>query len=286
MGCILVKRRRFYLFFIFLLSICLFKLEARADMGPKPSVSIDVVGVDADEYYVTLLSSEEGSGPYYVDDEPISWISNPEIWYKFKAVKDPDGFFFLGYYEEASEDDNFTWGYYPPDTFKVLIYIPSEDRYIIGPITERYAFASSFEATAEGSELTIVKNDKYPSPFVSLILRILVTLLIELSIAFLFKLLKKKMLVPIIIANVLTQLVLNAILYELSYSGGKGLLYVFAFFVLEFFIFLAEAIFYHIYVRVRRLEVKGYICWLYAFTANAASFFIGLFLSVLFDVFV
>ena len=42
--------------------LCAFSLSAFADTGPKPSVNIEIAGIEG-EYYATLLSKEKSTGP-------------------------------------------------------------------------------------------------------------------------------------------------------------------------------------------------------------------------------
>lgn len=42
----------------------MFPSTASADIGPKPSVVVDFIGLEGETYYATLLSSVKSTGPY------------------------------------------------------------------------------------------------------------------------------------------------------------------------------------------------------------------------------
>ena len=45
--------------------------------------------------------------------------------------KDEDGYYFLQFFEDCTETSKFTWGYYPPTKFKILIYFPEHDSFVV-----------------------------------------------------------------------------------------------------------------------------------------------------------
>jgi len=97
-------------------------------------------------------------------------------------------------------------------------------------------------------------------------LRVLLTLVIEGIVFFLFGYREKRSLTAFLIINLITQGFLNAMI------TGPGLGYYFiAFVLLEMLVFLIEMIAFPIAVREKR---KG-ISVLYAFCANAASLIVG-----------
>ena len=49
-------KKVYKLMFPILLLVFIFPLTAYADTGPKPSVVIDIKGLEDEDYYVTLLS--------------------------------------------------------------------------------------------------------------------------------------------------------------------------------------------------------------------------------------
>ena len=98
-------------------------------------------------FYVTLLSKTASTGPYSADhlDDIINSYSDAaakSAFRKFAAYEDEDGFFFLGAMSYLDiGDETYRWGYYPPHTFKILIYFPGTDTFAVSPVLERYAFS-------------------------------------------------------------------------------------------------------------------------------------------------
>ena len=86
--------------------------------------------------------------------------------------------------------------YYPPSKFKVLIYYPEGDVFAVSEIYERYAFDSYFKINAQdlnvedASQNTILiarKNYNYGLEIVSMLARIVLTVIVEMIIAFFFE---------------------------------------------------------------------------------------------------
>ncbi|MBQ6931001.1 MAG: hypothetical protein IJN38_02630 [Clostridia bacterium] len=125
-----------------------FSFTAFADTGPKPSVVIELVGLDGRECYGTLLSYHESYGPnraWKEGEEMYAYHEDdPGIWRKFVDYKDSDGYYFLQQFWNCTENEGFKWGYYPPDPFKLLLYFPETDTFAVTPIYERYAFDSYY----------------------------------------------------------------------------------------------------------------------------------------------
>ncbi len=132
---------------VLILSI-VFSFTAFADTGPKPSVVIELVGLDGKECYGTLLSSRESYGPnraWREGEEMYAYHEDdPDIWRKFVDYKDTDGYFFLQQFWNCTEENGFKWGYYPPDPFKLLLYFPESDTFAVTPVYEQYAFDSYY----------------------------------------------------------------------------------------------------------------------------------------------
>ena len=161
-----MKRRVIITAVLALILIPLFATTAWADSGPKPSVVIDFQGLEDETYFVTLLSQAESTGPWSKRDD---YDGPDDMWLKFNNYQDEDGFYFLGEYKDCSDSDEFKWVYYPPSTFKILIYFPEYERFVVSAdIYERYAFDSYYTAdataldiqtvTVAGSEMPVTKT--------------------------------------------------------------------------------------------------------------------------------
>jgi hypothetical protein len=194
-------------------------LVINADTGPKPSVVISFEGLENEKYYVTLLSESPTTGPHRVYDGE----SNPKqffygedeekrIWQKFVSYEDEDGFYFLQFFDECTKTSEFSWRYYPPSKFKILLYFPEYDSFVVSSETyEKYAFHSYYKVDANGIEIQSVsidntriqaeKNYSYSLELTSLISRILITIIIEILIALLFGFREKMQLLIILVVN-------------------------------------------------------------------------------------
>lgn len=268
---------------------------AFADMGPKPSVTVSFEGLeDEGEFFVTLLSSEPSTGPYSVydpSDEYSSWLSeeNPEIWQKFVDYVDVDGYYFLQYFKACSADTPFSWTYYPPQTFKVLIYLPLKDTFIVSGICERYAFDSDFVVSITLGEIqtsqtytgtTVEKNYDFLWQSVSLLARIAGTIGIELLIALIFRFTNKKQILLILYVNLATQILLNVGLNVVTYYGG-AFSYVLVYALAEWLVFIIEGALYTAFMPKSGLDSKKiWLVWIYSFVANLVSFGAGILLAV------
>lgn len=274
---------------IFWMLIIIFPVMLLADSGPKPSVVLNFEGLEGETYYITLLSQTETTGPYSTSDEPIeanSLLDDEEplrikAWQAFRDYKDEDGFYFIEYLDKNNEEQNFIWGYYPPEVFKVLLYFPERDVYKVSDICERYAFDSYFSVEVndldEIQALKVEKNYDYTGEIISFIARVLITIVVELLVALCFGIRKKKLLVPIILVNVLTQCILN-ILLNLSHYGEGSFSYIFYYTWLEMVVFIIEAtLFTKLFKKNGIYKIKVPV--VYALVANVCSFVAGVWLA-------
>lgn len=261
-----------------------------ADMGPKPSVVMEIRGLEEENYYVTLITDVDEIGPWSRSQKNCETDVEEKVWEKFWGYIDEDAYHFLGYFEECSDDDKFEWTYYPPERFKILFYFPDTDR-LVGTekVYERYAFASYFtvdvvdlehiQVTASKDEILVEQSYEYGEEIVGLVVRIVLTIGIEVLIAWMFFYRKKKELLVIGKTNVVTQGILNVLLNVACYKGGPMLLG-FSYILLELLVFGIEGAVYQKKLGevVDGKRRKG--CpWGYALVANAVSFGIGVLLA-------
>lgn len=275
-----MKKRGLMYLVTLLLLFPMLTISARADIGPKPSVVVDFKGLEHETYSATLLSEQYALGPWQRESEYQDWYGPKEIWEAFCAYTDPDGFGFLGCFADCSETDRFTWGYYPPERFKILLYFPEQNRFIVsGEVFERYAFDSYYTVDVSGTELrTAEKLDAQAAvsrsydlkwELASLLCRTVLTIALELAVAWLFRFRSRKQLRLIGLTNAATQVVLNILLNIINYKYG-GLAFLFHYIWMEAVVFLIEGM---IYSRKLRAETKSRTAspWLYALAANAVS---------------
>lgn len=271
-----------------LLLACLLPLGAAADTGPKPSIEVTPVGFGEEVCYLTLLSQTESTGPwskYETFADSRDSYGDPDadeaIWTAFNDYSDADGFYFLGCYGEVTGGQVFRWGYYPPDTFKILAYFPASGIFAVGPVTQREAFSARYTVSRSEQGDALVLEDQQdpaadPLPFVG---RLVLTLVLELLLALAFGFRAKAQLGCIVCMNLITQVGLNQALvhlFPLLPSRGDWPLLL----VLEVLIFLVEGA---VYAKLLPKWGKdpAAVChpWRYALAANALSFGAGLVLA-------
>ena len=292
-----MKRKRKALL-LFLISCILLSLPitVSADTGPKPSVNVSFTGGEKKAFYVTLLSSTEGNGPWQSSNATDGELSesygiDKEILDAFRSFGDDDEYYLFPYIEKCT--DSFRWGYYPPKTFKILIYFPEEKHFAVSKIYERNAFDSYYEIdlsrtlknlesinSTEGytvSEIeckTVTRYD-YLAEGKKLLARMIVTIAIELAVFLAFELINKRSLVFIILLNLVTQLILNTALNVEAYRHGMNYGYESLFLKLEAFIFISEAIFCTIVLPKLNCKRTRIVYALCAILANALSLAVG-----------
>lgn len=283
----LQRRRNFLLFLVCTAIILSPAVIVYADMGPKPSVQIKFTGMEGEEYYGTLLSLHDSTGPAWVwdgkEENARYGEGEYEIWKTFVEYKDEDGFYFLQEWWKCSENQELKWIYRPPSTYKILLYFPKRDEFYVSPIYTQYAFDSYYTVDlsklAENPVLNAKKSYDYTWEIISLVVRIILTILLELAIALLFGYREKRQILFLAAVNVITQVILNIWLNYVNYTSGS-MLFGFAYILGELLVLILEAIIYCCLIgrfskkSERRVKV---VC--YAIVANVVSFFVGYWLA-------
>lgn len=285
-----MKRKLSQLIIVFLCMVMLFPIGVNADTGPKPSVRIKFENMGDELCYGTLLAKEESTGPARVwngseEDINLNFVDR-NIWEAFVNYEDSDGYYFLQWAWLVSDTKELSWTYYPPNEFKVLLYYPETNTFMVSGVCKRYAFDTYYTVDMDGIEIGSIKYDEnlssnqrldmhksyeFKNEVKALVCRILITVVVEALIGLLFKF-RNKELLYILFINVITQIILNVLL---NIYTGFG--YYFVYLSLELLVFAIEAIFYCLMFKKK----KGY-CVFYALVANIVSFVIGLYLANLF----
>ena len=264
-------------------------VNASADVGPKPSVQIAFVNMGSDVCYATLLSYDDNCGPFRAwdgNDQHADPHELGEIWRAFVEYKDSDGYYFLQWATRCDETQKFSWTYYPPKKFKILLYYPELDAFVSGDACERYAFDSYFTLDmqgitvgAENQTLILKKSYNYGWEIFTLVLRIAITLLVEIGIALLFRLKERRVFLTILFTNVATQVLLNVALNVINYYMG-ALMWLLMYFLLELAVLVVEFVVYVlVFPRVAKVQIPWWKTLLYTVVANVASFALGVFLA-------
>lgn len=262
------------LFVVFFLPVL--TMPVLADSGPKPSVNVTFQGLAGTECYATLLADSPDIGPWYVDQPYHEWLADDgisrEMFNTFQNYA-VEGWYFVGLMFNCTDNGSLNWIYYPPDPFRVLLYIPEEDRWLLSESCERYAFDSYYTATVDKTSNGTVTVTANPTHWASaFLLRLAGTLVVELALAVAFLMRKKKQLVVIGITNVITQIGLNLFLSTSAAASWFGVFFLYP--LCEIVVFLLEAEVYTRALREDRFDRKWFT--LYAFAANLASFLAGL----------
>ena len=283
-----MKKRRFLACFllVFVISFA-FSVVASADTGPKPSVRITIQGL-SEPAYATLLSERKSTGPHSAwdgsEEMAIHDSNTPyDIWEAFVTYEDADGYYFLQQTEQrVKANGECAWVYYPPERFKLLLYFPESDTFAVSAIYDRYAFHSYFTATVDEADasLSLVKSYDYMAETVGLLARIGITLLIELLLALFFFMKEKKLLLPIAVFNVATQILLNLLLAWIGYKNGE-LAFMLRYIGCEILVTVIEVLL--LCFLAPRLSQRPGVqrrAILYAVLANLSSLFLGLWISL------
>jgi len=264
-----------------------FSVTACADIGPKASVQITFTGIEGETYYGTLLSQTRSTGPSSAWDGKSEYHhyqhgeEGRPIWEKFVSYQDGDGFYFLQEWWDCSETNQLRWTYRPPSVYKILLYFPESDSFLVSPIYEQYAFDSYYTVDLSdlSEPLAAERSYDFTWELISLVVRIVLTILLEVAVAWLFGFRKKELIRFIAAANILTQVVLNVALNVVNYHSGS-LAYTLCYILFEMIVFVAEAVvFCALFDRFDPKEHKKGKIVCFALAANGLSFALGLWLS-------
>ncbi len=264
---------------LFLLIFSVGTTTVSADMGPKPASYITIKGIEGE--YVACFAAKEAWGPNYDYER---WQEYEIDYVKYNPImeyKDDEGFKWITEYYKCNGESEIRFTYYCPEVYKIVIY--KNDQFLIATeALEMYAYATYYEidfstgTVTTPEDITITKTYNYFSEILNLIIRIILTLAIELGLFFLFRLYTKRNFNVVLITNLVTQIFLNVIINISLYNSGI-LNAIFLLFALEFIILIIEFAVYQIFLK----EKKRWTIILYPLLANALSFGLGLFIFTL-----
>ena len=272
---------------LFILLLLLFISTASpnvsADIGPKPFVTVEIKGMGDKNYTATLISKEAKGPNFFYDD----YLEFNDPWMEFHPImeyEDSDGYKWIGRHWKIHGDGELNWSYYPPNNFKVII-MTEDHQYYTTKALERYAFGSYFLIDVSGTlneELNSVKvigdvkhDYNYSKEIISFLIRLFLTIAIEIGLAIIFGFKKKSQIITILIVNAITQVFLNAMLNIVTYFEGQFM--AMGFFIIgELIVLATESIFYGCYFKTQRSKAV-----LYGVLANLISFGAGLGLYIL-----
>ena len=255
-------------------------MKASADTGPKPSVSVTFENMGDELCYGTLLSKTPSTGPARAwdgtEDGKFYEGADEAVWRAFTEFKDEDGFYFLQWFWRTDENKALNWTYYPPQTFKILLYYPdratesgaadnsaggatrdskttaASGAFCVSDVLKRYAFHSYYfvdmrnvqsETIGTIAKISATQGNDYSAEILGFFVRFIITLGVETLLALAFGLRTKRAFLTVLAANGATQVALNILLnVQLHFNNVYGVfpLYFFA----ELFVFVAEAALY------------------------------------------
>ena len=217
-----------------------------ADMGPKPSVTINISNPPEGTYYVTLLGLEE-YGPWsFVNEENMDAIvadeQDKEAYAAFLEYSDEEGYRLLNYVDECSGDREFSWSYYPPDNFRIAIYSLKDKQLKVSEAIEKEAFDAYYDVDYAG-DMKVSEDIKIQRRLMLFGFRVLVTIFVELVLGIILGYRSKMEIQTIIITNLITQVTLNLFMSLFEYSTGAWT-WMILFPIGEFIVFVIELIVY------------------------------------------
>ncbi len=287
----MTKHQKLHFGLIFLTLCMLFMLPVSADAGDKPSLVITFENMPDAVFYGGLIADGLPTDGIYsttaYDVDHYGAALEP-IFNSFCAYDDADGFVYWQNIFPCAEDGRLIWNYLPPDTFKLLLYFPETDTYAVSDVLEKYAHDASFvldlggTVPTDGARLDVRADYHLPAGIGGLLLRMVLTVLLELGVAWLFRYRTKPLITRIIAVNVITQILLNLALICISFKVGGFAAFI-AYFLLEIPVLVMEAITYAIILP----DHRGGTWWravLYTLAANLVSFLVGYRLSLHFPI--
>ena len=278
-----MKKIFFSLILIFSV-LFLMPVNVSADTGPKPSAVYNFYNMPKSDYIVVFLSvyerycshqsyfeCVENGESYYGDLDDLTLVYENNIEYV------SNGFHLIDISIRSNNTESIvvTTGYmYPTSGYKILIYDVINDKTYISDEISNYAFNSSyscdFSKVNNGTfQLYYDKTESVGFDFGAFFIRLIITLAIEIGIAFIFKFNKKSLLI-IVITNIITQVLLNVLLnIDFMNQGKNGILWI-KYGLIEIGILLVEGLVYTFLCKNK--YNKRYLNFVYAAAANIISF--------------
>lgn len=280
------------LFIVLMISFYAIALDAHADVGPKPTADILVIGIEKDFYFDVLIEIsgdvETLSSSLVTEMIEFNYYQNDYPSHLLNGYQDEDGFASRTLYDYPAsivrfdtEKNEFHLGYFnAPKVFKIVIIL-EDDTMIVSDVIHRQLFNSNMTYDLTGVDLSsnqfgvgkVEENIPYNDYTLSLILRVIVTILVELFILWLFKYRNLNSYKITGLTNFITQTLLSLGLV-LGYYFWGSFFGLFAVLIIgEFLVFVAEIAVYAMF-----LKEKGHgRAVLYGFVANLVTLILTIF---------
>jgi len=274
-------------------------ISVKADVGPKSTADVEIIGFDEPYYFDILFKVSESSVRVLTENE----IQDEVEYYYYRddfsdvlnGFQDQDGYASYTLYRDIPhhidqlETHKFHIGYaIPPSEFKIALILES-DEVIVSNVVNTTLFNSEITFDLSGFQLedaqtqTIDGVEVYqiadPSPqemipwgeiVLQIVVAVILTLIIEVFILFIFRYNNKSSYKLAIYVNLVTQFLFHTALVAMtllaSFFG-----FVFIFIIGEIIILIIEIVLYRIYLK----EKSKTIATLYAIVANLISLIFG-----------
>ncbi len=263
---------------IFLLGITLFPLKVKADMGPKPKITIIVTNPPEEEYYLDILVNYDL--PLYdnlkgkrdlFDQTKLSLLENysENGWYP--ALAHGTRRKLWGNLKGHRKDQTMvhTFGYFGvPDRYKIIVVTP-DNRVAVSREIERVSYASTIYYDYKTGAVTEQKGLSLAWTYMKqFLMSLLPTLIIEGFVLVLFRYKKAETLAVFFFTNVITTAVMTLFMSTSLLKLGLYSSYAVFFFV-EVIVAIAEALAYLLLFHEGSIRKRI----AYAATANIVSSF-------------
>lgn len=274
------------------LTAVVMSVSVSANAARLPDISITFKNAGSERVYAAIFV-EYSKDYYYIYETyfkpPYTGAEGGETENAaFENYNDSDGYYYTGrcYCVNPEYGLNEIYIDHVACGFKVVLYRPDRGSFSESNILHKYAVNNNFVADlAKTGEYADVQIDyDYLWAVISLICRMIFTIGIELLLALAFGYKDKRHLIPILITNIITQLLINAGMNYVDFfeiggylSAWEALSVIIIFSFWELIVFAAEAVIYRI-LFYKKDNGYGHPV-LYAFAANSTSFVGGLLLA-------
>lgn len=268
------RNHKFFITYILILFIIIFtglNYNVHADMGAKPSITINLENMNTKNYLIDLLVYDESGENYsspldyngkegeqysstsgYNDLQTITvgqleilhkinydgWISEGTRWDSYLLFADCSG---------NNKHEHYFSYFGTPETYKVVIVFNNGETRVTDVI-HRTDFQS--EITIDVNTMEVVSKGNVSSTLKSILIPLLITIIVEIIIALVMKFKNIKV---IFLTNAITNILLQLLLIYSPLS------YILTFAILEILIFITEYLIYKKYFKdISKLKIISY----------------------------
>lgn len=276
----------------------------KANSGPPVNIQINIINYGNVEFSLDLLIYKEVAPTEVEINLAKEKILNQDYPFEYSLFnddyalyRDSEGFVsnglygksdFFYFHQNVTKETSYVqlWMDFPRE-FKILLYTENGTILTSNIITmDQYDFRLTYDLEGvdfshDQTNIGVISGFN-GNPWLNIttwfnfLLRLLLTLTIELGLLYLFNFRKKWTYIIILGMNIISQLILNIVLisvYYTSYSNGYA--FPATLVIGEFFVFIGEAIIVSIFIKEHKLGRKiGY-----SLIANSLSLVIGLLLA-------